>query len=67
MIIKGVWSAKAGAEAAAKVKEAGTAGGAGSGDLAVDKGYTVHLITDAGVSVTWTVGVIRVKPVKLKE
>jgi len=64
--IKGVWSAKAGAEASAKVKEAGAAGGAGSGDLAGKRGYSVHLITDAGVSVTWTVGVIRVKPVKLK-
>ena len=66
VFIKGVWSAKAGAEAAAKLKETGTTGGAGSGDLPVDKGYSVHLITDAGVSVTWTVGVLRVKPVKLK-
>lgn len=64
--IKGMWNVKAGAEAAAKVKEAGTAGGAGSGDLAGKKGYSVYLITDAGVSVTWTVGVIHVKPVKLK-
>jgi hypothetical protein len=39
----------------------------GSGDLPGDKGYSVHLITDAGVSATLTVGVIRVKPVKLKE
>lgn len=66
-LIKGTWSMKAGAEASAKVKDSGAAGGAGSGDLPSDKGYTVHLITDAGVSVTWTVGVIRVKPVKLKE
>ena len=58
---------KAGAEATAKVQETGAAGGAGSSDLSSDKGYTVHLITDAGVSVTWTVGVINVKPVKLKD
>jgi len=67
VFIKGVWNMKAGAEAAAKVKETGAAGGAGSGDIPGDKGYTVHLITDAGVSATWTVGVIRVKPVKLKD
>jgi lipid-binding SYLF domain-containing protein len=63
----GVWEAQAGAEAAAKVGETGTAGGAGSGDIPGKKGYVVHLITDAGVSATVTVGVIRVKPVTLKE
>jgi hypothetical protein len=65
--IDGTWSANAGAEAAAKVGEAGAAGRVGSGDLPGDKGYSVHLITDAGVSATLTVGVIRVKPIKLKE
>jgi hypothetical protein len=65
--IGGTWSATAGAEAAAKVGEAGAAGGAGSGDTASDKGYSLHIITDAGVSATVTVGVIRVTPVKLKE
>jgi hypothetical protein len=40
--------------------------GARSGGVG-DKGYTVHMITDAGVSATVTAGVIRVKPVKLKE
>jgi lipid-binding SYLF domain-containing protein len=65
--IDGTWSANAGAEAAAKVGEAGAAGGVGSGDLPGNKGYSLHLITDAGVSATATVGVIRVKPIKLKE
>ncbi|HAK61167.1 MAG TPA: hypothetical protein DCO77_12445 [Nitrospiraceae bacterium] len=65
--IDGAWSANMGAEAAAKVGEAGAAGGGGTGDLAGDKGYSVHLITDAGVSATATVGVIRVKPVRLKK
>jgi lipid-binding SYLF domain-containing protein len=64
---RGEWSASAGAEAAAKVGEAGAAGGAGSGDLPGDKGYSVHLITDAGVSATVTVNVIRVSPIELKE
>lgn len=62
----GVWEVQAGAEAAAKAGEVGTAGGAGSGDLPGNKGYSIHLITDAGVSATATAGVIRVKPVKLK-
>jgi hypothetical protein len=64
--IDGVWEAQAGAEAAAKVGETGTAGGAGTGAL-TDKGYSMHFITDAGVSATATAGVIRVKPIKLKE
>ena len=65
--IDGVWEAQAGAEAAAKVGETGAAGGAGSGDLPGNKGYSVHMITDAGVSATATAGIILVKPVKLKE
>jgi lipid-binding SYLF domain-containing protein len=65
--IKGEWEAQAGAEAAAKVGEAGAAGGAGSGDAGTDKGYSIHFITDAGVSATVTAGVIRVKPITLKE
>jgi lipid-binding SYLF domain-containing protein len=65
--INGVWQAQAGAEAAAKVGESGAAGGAGSGDVPGKKGYSVYFITDAGVSATVTVGIIRVKPVKLKE
>ena len=64
--IDGVWDAQVGAEAAAKVGESGAAGGAGT-DSVPDKGYTVHIITDAGVSATATAGLIRVKPVNLKE
>lgn len=65
--IEGTWSANAGAEAAAKVGDAGAAGAVGRGNLPGDKGYSLHLITDAGVSATLTVGVIRVKPIMLKE
>jgi lipid-binding SYLF domain-containing protein len=64
--IEGVWSAGAGAEAAAKVGETGAAGGAGGGD-AGKKGYSIHIITDTGVSATATVHVIHVNPVKLKK
>ena len=64
--IEGKWEVQAGAEAAAKAGESGAAGGAGSGDLSGDKGYSIHIITDAGVSATATAGVIRVRPVTLK-
>ena len=65
--IDGSWSANMGAEAAAKVGDTGAAGGAGSGDVPTEKGYSTYLITDAGVSATVTMGVIRVKPVRLKK
>ena len=65
--IDGKWEAQAGAEAAAKVGESGAAGGAGSGDLAGDKGYLIYTITDAGVSATATAGIIRIRAVKLKQ
>jgi hypothetical protein len=60
-------SATGGGEASAIVGQAGAAGGAGSGDLPGDRGYSTHLITDAGVPAMVTVAVIRVKPAKLKE
>jgi lipid-binding SYLF domain-containing protein len=64
--IDGIWSARAGAELAAKTKDAGTSAAAGSDDLSSEKGYSIHFITDAGVAATVTVGVIHVKPIKLK-
>jgi hypothetical protein len=65
-LINGEWEFTAGAEAAAKVGETGAAGG-GEGGKLVDQGYTPYLITDAGVSATATVGVIRTKPIHLKK
>ena len=62
-----MWHPKAGAEASVKFEEGSTPDGAGSDELGQDKGYAVHLITDEGLSVTWTVGIISVKPAKLKE
>jgi lipid-binding SYLF domain-containing protein len=64
--IDGEWEAQAGAEAAAKVGDSGAASGGGSSNIG-DKGYSMHMITDAGVSATVTAGIIRVKPVKLKD
>lgn len=61
----GEWEAQAGAEAAAKVGEGGAAGGAGGSPGT--KGYTVYVLTDAGVSATATAGVVRLKPVTLKK
>lgn len=61
----GEWEAQAGAEAAAKVGEGGAAGGAGGGPG--KKGYTMYVITDAGVSATATAGIVHLKPVKLKK
>lgn len=66
-MINGRWSAGAGAEAAAKVGDAGAAGGGSAGDAGNDQGYTFHMITDAGVSATVTANIIRVSPMKLKD
>lgn len=65
--IKGDWSANAGVDAAAKVGDVGVAGGAGSDSVPSDKGYTIHMITDAGVAATVTAGIIRVSPITLKD
>ncbi|WP_019027374.1 hypothetical protein [Colwellia piezophila] len=65
--IDGMWSANAGAEAAAKVGDVGTSAGAATGNEGNDKGYITHMITDKGVSATVTVGLIRVKPISLKK
>ncbi|MEY8213966.1 MAG: hypothetical protein RPR97_05715, partial [Colwellia sp.] len=62
--IDGMWSANAGAEAAAKVGDVGTSSGADTGN---DKGYITYMITDKGVSATVTAGIIRVKAITLKK
>ncbi len=64
--IDGIWSPRAGAELAAKTKDASTSAAAGSDNLPGEKGYSIYFITDAGVTATVTVGVIHVKPIKLK-
>ena len=65
--IDGVWSARAGAETGAKVKDEAVSGAAGSDNLPGDKGYSIHFILDEGLSATVTVGLIHVKPIKLKK
>ena len=65
--IDGIWTVNAGAEAAAKVGDVGTSAGADTGKVGKDKGYTTHMIIDGGVSATVTAGIIRVKPISLKQ
>ena len=57
----GMWKAGVAAEAAAKAGEIGAAGGRGTGDL-MKKGFTTYVLTDAGVSATATIAVLRVQP-----
>jgi hypothetical protein len=60
----GEWRASMGAEAAAKAGDAGAAGGTGSGNQS-PKGYTVYVMTEAGISATATVVLMRVRPYSL--
>jgi hypothetical protein len=53
--------AGAGAEAAANAGEVGAAGGGGTSDL-MKKGYATYVLTDAGVSATATINMIRAQP-----
>ena len=49
------------AEAAAKAGDVGVAGSGSTTDL-MKKGYSTYVLTDAGVSATATVAVIRAQP-----
>jgi len=57
----GTWKAGIAAEAAAKAGDVGAAGGGGTGDL-MKKGFTTYVLTDAGVSATATIAVLRAQP-----
>ena len=57
----GTWRAGVQAEAAAKAGDVGAAGGGGTGDLG-KKGFRTYVLTDAGVSVTATIALIRAQP-----
>lgn len=57
----GTWKAGIKAEAAAKAGDVGAAGGGGTGDL-MKKGFTTYVLTDAGVSATATIAVLRAQP-----
>jgi lipid-binding SYLF domain-containing protein len=57
----GTWKAGIAAEAAAKAGDIGAAGGKGTEDL-MKKGFTTYVLTDAGVSATATIAVLRAQP-----
>lgn len=65
--IDGIWSVNAGAEAAAKIGDVGASAAADTGTVGNDKGYIIHMIIDSGVSATITAGIIRVRPISLKQ
>lgn len=60
----GKWNAGVEAEAAAKAGDVGAAGGGGTGDLM--KGFSTYVLTDAGVSATATIAVLRVQPYSIE-
>lgn len=65
--IRGKWIFDAGAEASAKAGEHGAAGGAGASGIDPNRKYDLYLLTDNGVSATFTAAMIRVSPVAIGE
>lgn len=63
---QGKWLFDAGAEASAKAGEHGAAGGAGASGIDPDRTYDLYLLTDSGVSATFTAAMIRVAPVSIR-
>jgi lipid-binding SYLF domain-containing protein len=61
----GKWHAGVEAEAAAKAGDVGAAGSGSTTDL-TKKGFSTYVLTDAGVSATATVAVIRVQPYSIE-
>lgn len=61
----GKWHAGAQAEATAKVSDVGLAGSGGTDDL-MKKGYSTYVLTDAGVSATATIAVLRAQPYSIE-
>src|SRR5262245_50523131 len=61
----GKWHAGATAEAVAKAGDVGAAGSGSTSDL-LEKGYSTYVLTDAGVSATVTITVIRAQPYSIE-
>jgi hypothetical protein len=61
----GEWNATLGAEAAAKAGDTGVAGGAAGSDL-LSKGYVLYVMTEAGISATATLNLMRIQPYSLE-
>jgi hypothetical protein len=60
----GTWKVGLEAEAAAKAGDIGAAGGGDTGDL-MQQGVSTYVLTDAGVSATATITVLRAQPYSL--
>jgi lipid-binding SYLF domain-containing protein len=65
--VKGKWIFNSGGEASAKAGDTGSAGRASSDKLETEKTYDFYLLTEAGVSATFTAAVIHVRDVKIEE
>jgi hypothetical protein len=61
----GKWHAGVEAEAAAKAGDVGVAGSGGSTDL-LKKGFSTYVLTDAGISGTATVSMLRAQPYSIE-
>lgn len=64
--VSGKWIFDAGAEASAKAGDYGVAGGAGTSGINPNRTYDLYMITDAGVSATFSAAVIHVRPVTIQ-
>ena len=64
--VSGKWIFDAGAEASAKAGDYGTAGGAGASGINPNRTYDLYMITDAGVSATFSAAMIHVRPVTIE-
>lgn len=65
--VKGKWIFNSGGEASAKAGDTGSAGRASSNELEREKTHDFYLLTEAGVSATFTAAVIHVRDVKIEE
>ncbi len=61
----GKWHAGATAEVVAKAGDVGAAGSGSTSDL-LKKGYSTYVLTDAGVSATATISVLRAQPYSIE-
>jgi len=65
--VKGKWIFNSGGEASAKAGDVGSAGRASSEQLETKKIYDFYVLTESGISATFTAAVIHVHPVKIEE
>ena len=64
--VSGKWIFDAGAEASVKAGDYGAAGGAGASGINPNRTYDLYMLTDAGVSATFSAALIHVRPVSIE-